>query len=262
MSHQPPPDRHALYEQAVQSPEVEIALVERVLRRAGRPARRLREDFSGTALLSTTWVASRPDRSAVAVDRDPAVLDWARRHHLPALDASARRRLRLVRADVRRGPRGPFDAVLALNFSYQAIHARADLRDYLRGARRALAPDGVLVLDVFGGWLTQRGLTERRRLAGRASYAWEQESFDPITHRIRCSIHFELADGRHLRHAFRYDWRLWTLPELAELCEGGGFESVQVLWDVEPRGVEPRCLARRRAQPRGAWLAYLVARRR
>ena len=174
---------------------------------------------------------------------------------------SARRRLRLVQADVRRGPRGPFDAVLALNFSYQVFHSRAELRDYLWGARRALAPGGVLMLDVFGGWLTQRGLTERRRLAGAATYVWEHESFDPITHRIRCSIHFELAGGRQLRHAFRYDWRLWTLPELTELCEEVGFEDVRVLWDVEPRGVEPRYLLRRHARTQGAWLAYLVARR-
>jgi len=260
MTRKPRSDRHALYEQAVQSPETEIDLLTRVLRRTGHPSRRLREDFSGTALLSATWVTSRADRTAVAVDRDRAVHDWARQHRLGELGPAARR-LRLVESDVRAGPRGPFDAILALNFSYQVFHTRADLRDYLVNARRALAPGGLMMIDAFGGWLTQRGLTERRRLPGAATYVWDHESFDPITHRIRCSIHFELADGRRLRRAFSYDWRLWTLPELTELFEEVGFEDVEILWDVEPRGVEPRYLPRRRAQTRGAWLAYLVARR-
>lgn len=38
-------DRHILYERAVQDAGTELALVERLLRRTGRPPRRLREDF-------------------------------------------------------------------------------------------------------------------------------------------------------------------------------------------------------------------------
>ena len=253
------PDRYALYERAVQDPTFELGLLERALRRAGRPALRLREDFSGTALLSARWVASGPERSAVAVDNDPAVHDWARAHHLPAL-GSASGRLELVRADVRRGPRGPFDAVVALNFSYQVFHDRPALKDYLVGVRRALAPGGVLLLDVFGGWLAQQGLMEHRRLGRGLVYQWDQGPLDPITHRVGCSISFELPDGRRLK-AFEYDWRLWTLPELIDLLGEVGLADVTVMWDVEPRGVEPRYVARRRAANQRAWLAYLVARR-
>ncbi len=248
-----------LYERAVQNPVVEIGLLERALRGAGLPAKRLREDFSGTALMSARWVAAGPERTAVAVDIDPAVHDWARAHHVPALGAASRR-LRLVHADVRRGPTGPFDAVVALNFSYQIFRTRPPLKDYLSGARRALAPGGVLMLDVFGGWLAQRGLEERRRLGRHLTYVWDQGALDPITQRIRCSISFELPSGRRMR-AFDYDWRLWTLPELTDLLEEVGFADVAVLWDVEPPGVEPRYLRRRRAANQSAWLAYLVARR-
>jgi SAM-dependent methyltransferase len=253
-------DRHALYERAVQDPEGELELIERVLRRAGRPARRLREDFSGTALLAAAWVAAGPNRSAVAVDRDRAVHAWARAHRLPAL-GPASARLRLVRADVRRGPEGPFDAIVALNFSYQVFRTRGALRQYLLAARRALAPGGAVILDVFGGWEAQRALTERRRLRGGATYVWEQESFDPISSRLRCSIHFELAGGRRLRRAFRYDWRLWTIPELGELLREAGFARVEVFWDVAPQGVEPRYLTRSSAESCAGWIAYVVGRR-
>jgi SAM-dependent methyltransferase len=244
----------------VQDTGTELALVERVLRHGGRPALRLREDFCGTALLAVAWVAGHPRRTADAVDLDPAVLAWSRAHRLPALGPAASR-VRLLERDVRRGPRGPYDAILALNFSWQAFHARAALRQYLASARRALAPGGVLLLDLFGGWLAQQALTERRRLQGGVTYVWEHESFDPISHRLRCAIHFELPGGRRLRRAFRYDWRLWSLPEVTDLLGEVGFRDVQVLWDVEPPGVEPRYLPRSAAGNQGSWLAYLAARR-
>ena len=229
------PDRHLLYERAVQCPEAELGLLTRLLRRAGQPALRLREDFSGTALLSSSWVAGGPRRTAVAVDLDPAVHRWAAAHRLPGLGAAAGR-LRLVQADVRRAPRGPFDAILALNFSYQVFHRRADLLAYFRAARRALAPGGLFMVDLFGGWLAQQEVVERRRIGGGVTYVWEHLSCDPITHRVQCAIHFELPGGRRLRRAFTYDWRLWTLPELSDLMEEAGFDRLEVQWDVEPPG--------------------------
>jgi len=244
----------------VQDAGTELELVERVLRRAGLPARRLREDFSGTALLAATWVARGPQRTAVAVDLDPAVHDWARRHRLPLLGAMGSR-LTLVETDVREAPRGPFDAILALNFSWQVLQERAALRAYLAAALGSLAPGGAMVLDIFGGWLAQQPLTERRRLRGGVTYVWEHESYDPITSRIRCAIHFELPGGRLLRRAFSYDWRLWTLRELTELLAEVGFEGVEVLWDVEPVGVEPRYRPRRHAENQPGWLAHVVGRR-
>jgi SAM-dependent methyltransferase len=255
----PLPDPHLLYERAVQDAATELALVERVLRRGGRPPRRLREDFSGTALVASVWVLAGPARTATAVDLDPAVHAWARAHRLPGLGRAAER-LRLVQADVRRGPRGPVDAVVALNFSYMVFRTREALRGYLAGARRALAPGGVMVLDAFGGWEAQQLRHERRRVRGGFNYVWERESFDPITHRLRCSIHFELRDGRRLRRAFHYDWRLWTLPELTELLREAGYGEVEVLWDPTPRGAEPRYLPRRRAPTQAGWIAYLVGR--
>jgi SAM-dependent methyltransferase len=243
----------------VQHGPTEVDLLERILRRRGRRPRRLREDFSGTALLAVEWVRRGPARTAVAVDIDPAVHAWARRQRVPELGETSAR-LRLVTADVRASPGRDFDAVVAFNFSYSVFKTRAELGRYLRRARRALAPGGLLVLDAFGGWDAQKELVERRRIAGGVTYVWEQEAFDPITHHIRCAIHFELPDGRRLRRAFHYDWRLWTLPELTELFEEAGLEDVEVLWDVAPRG-DVRYVPRRRASGQAGWLAYVVGRR-
>jgi hypothetical protein len=253
-------DRHRLYERAVQDAPFEADLVESILRRHGRPARRLREDFSGTALFAAEWVRRGPERTAIAVDLDPAVHRWARRYRVPALGGAAGR-LRLVSADVRAAPGRGLDAVVAMNFSYSVFKTRAELGGYLRRVRAALAPGGVVVLDAFGGFRAQRELVERRRIRGGVTYVWEQESFDPITHRIRCAIHFEGPGRRRLRRAFTYDWRLWGLPELQELLGEAGFEGVEVLWDVAPSAADTRYVPRRRAKAQAGWLAYVVGRR-
>jgi SAM-dependent methyltransferase len=253
------PDRHQLYERAVQDAPAEVDLVERLLRRHGRTPRRLREDFSGTALVSAEWVRRGEARTAVAVDLDPSVHRWTRANRLPQLGAAAAR-LRLVAADVRGRNGHGFDAIVAFNFSYSVFKRREELRAYLRAARAALAPGGLVVLDAYGGWDAQKEIVERRRIRGGVTYVWEQEAFDPITHHLSCAIHFEGPGRRRLRRAFTYDWRLWTLPELTELLREAGCEDVEVLWDVAPRGAT-RYVPRRRAGNQPGWLAYVVGRR-
>src|SRR5690242_11707983 len=53
-----PPDRHALYEVAVQGVDWDLDFLERVwrYRHPGRAPRRFREDFCSTAALATAWV--------------------------------------------------------------------------------------------------------------------------------------------------------------------------------------------------------------
>ena len=61
-------DKYELYEESVQAPESDVALIQRVFKqRYGRPPRLLREDFCGTAMLACLW-ARRSARSAVAVE--------------------------------------------------------------------------------------------------------------------------------------------------------------------------------------------------
>ena len=42
-----------------------------------------------------------------------------------------------------------------------------------------------------------------------------------------CAIHFEFEDGSRIDEAFTYSWRIWTLPELAELLLDAGFAKVR-----------------------------------
>ena len=100
------------------------------------------------------------------------------------------------------------------------------------------------------------------RRCGDFAYVWEQRSFDPIGCLGSNAIHFEFADGSSLRNAFRYDWRLWSLPELRDLLGEAGFARCEVYWEgTDRRTGRGNDVYRRRdrAEPDLAWIAYLIA---
>jgi SAM-dependent methyltransferase len=258
-------DRHRLYELAVQCPEAEIDFVDatfQTLRQ--RPARLLREDFCGTAGVCCEWVRRRGDNRALGVDIDGAVLDWGRRHNLASLPAGQHRRVELRQADVRR-PGGPApDLVLAMNFSYWLFTTRAEMLDYFRSVHRSLAPGGVFFLDAYGGYDAFRVIEEQRQVEQDGwcfTYLWEQESYDPVSGRMTCSIHFSFPDGSRLTRAFHYEWRLWTLPEIRELLAEAGFRSSQVYWQGwdEHGEADGVFLPVTEGQPEAGWICYLSA---
>lgn len=230
-------DKRRLYELAVQAPEAELEFASAWFRRlAGRPLRRLREDFCGTAYTACEWVKLDPSHSAVGVDLDGATLAWAERHNVAALTPDQRRRLRLERRDVVHPGRlgAHFDAVLAMNFSWCVFRERDRLREYFRAVRHALVGDGVFFLDIHGGYESMKELTERRRCAG-FTYVWEQARYDPLTGGLTCHIHFDFKRGPMMRRAFTYHWRLWTVPELREVLTEAGFRDVTVYWEGETK---------------------------
>ncbi len=264
-------DRYALYEASVQGVGFELSFCERIYRRLrGRPFRHLREDFCGTAALAAAWVLRHDDTTAVGVDRDPEPLAWARRERLARMGRAAGR-VELVRADVRTARVPPADVTVALNFSYWVFKRRAGLLDYFSAARRSLARHGLFVLNAFGGFEAMRKAVDAKRIPASQAvdglrlpafrYVWEQESFNPVTHEIRCAIHFELPGGRAIRRAFVYDWRLWSPPELEELLREAGFRAVHMYfegWDEKARESDGRLWPRRRIENQEIWLAYVV----
>ena len=264
------PQPLALYRLAVQHPQAEADFLLRAYQHEhDEPPLLLREDFAGTAAVAAAWVALDPEHQAMAVELDEPTLQWAQDHVRQPLGKRTQD-LHLVHADVLALHRPHVDVVAALNFSTFIYHRRDALLNYFRHARRCLRPDGVLVIDAFGGPGAMRLGVQRRRvqpgIPGMPAfdYLWEQHSFDALTHRIDCRIHFEWSDGRSLRDAFRYDWRLWTLPELTELMHQAGFARVAVWCDeVDPAiGQSRGSFEPRQSIPaREDWVAYLVGRR-
>ncbi len=272
--------RLALYERAVQHPVAEVAFFDRVWRRAqprrpsGAPRAApllLREDFAGSATVARAWVGSHPQRQAMAVEQHEPTLHWAWRAAQRQLGQRADD-LHLVCGDVvtTRGPR--VDVVAALNFSTFIYHEVNPLIAYFRAARRALKPGGVLVMDMFGGPGAQRVGTQRRRVdapgavgsaAPAFTYLWEQRRFDALSHRIDCRIHFK-CPGRRIVNAFRYDWRLWTLPELTDAMAQAGLARPTVWCDrydpVRSRS-DGRYRPVRRLPGREDFVAYVTAHR-
>jgi SAM-dependent methyltransferase len=241
-------DTLELYRWAVQDPETHAIVLSTIYERLrpGRHAMVLREDFAGTSAESVAWVALARGR-AVAVDLDGPTLEWAQRRAVRILGAYASG-VSFVRGDVRTigPPEVPgADIISVLNFSILYQHDEEELRSYLQNALKGLAPCGILVLNLFGGapavqtGTTRRRVTPQPRLPGEApiqpfDYLWEVRSYDPASARLDCRIHFAVPDPREpersheWRDAFSYDWRLWSVHELAGACTGAGFSDVQV----------------------------------
>jgi hypothetical protein len=258
-------DRQRLYELAVQSPESEVEFVSRTFRRLrGRPCRRIREDFCGSAACACEWVRSHRENAALGLDLHAATLRWAQKHNIAKLSEAERARIRLLRRDVLHpGPgTGGADAVLAMNFSYWVFKARPVMLRYFRAVRASMVHDGVFFLDHYGGYEAQRTQQERRRCAG-FTYVWDQAFFDPITYDIRCHIHFDFKRGPMMKRAFTYDWRLWTIPELRELLEEAGFRRSTVYWEGDNGrgGGNGVFRARKVGESCATFIAYIVAER-
>ncbi|UCC57422.1 MAG: class I SAM-dependent methyltransferase [Gammaproteobacteria bacterium] len=224
-------DRHELYEKSVQDTAGEYAFVSETFQQLhGRPATHIREDFCGTANMCCEWVRRGDDNTAIGVDIDPEVLSWGREHNISKLRPEAQMRLTLIQEDVCKVQTPPVDAVLAMNFSYQLFKTRKTLGGYFSRVRDVLLDDGILFLDLFGGYEAFQEIREKRKCKG-FKYVWEQASYNPVNGDMLCHIHFEFRDGSKIKKAFTYDWRLWTLPEIRELLYEAGYRKVTVYWE-------------------------------
>jgi hypothetical protein len=97
---------------------------------------------------------------------------------------------------------------------------------------------------------------------GRFTYLWEQALYDPVSGRLVCHIHFAFEDGSRLERAFSYDWRLWSLPEIRELLDGGRLlPGPCVLAGVGLRTGSPdgRFAPVESGVADAGWIAYLTA---
>jgi SAM-dependent methyltransferase len=255
-------ERHWLYQEAVQSPEVHFSFFERVYKqRNGVLPDILKEDFCGTALMACEWVERYLENEAIGVDLDEPTLQWGRDNNIAKLEADEQRRITLIRDDVLNVTRPKADIVAALNFSYNIFQTRKALKNYFKSARKSLTKGGVFIGDIFGGWEAQKPMTERTRYAG-FTYVWDQKQYDPINNHGLFQIHFEFHNGGGIRRAFEYDWRLWTIPEIHELLQEAGFDWIEFYWeDIDRRTGMGNSRFRRVTKTKNSegWIAYFVA---
>ena len=249
----------------MQCPEAEVDFLDQTYRQLrGKSAHRLREDFCGTAALCCEWVRRRQRNRALGLDIEAQVLDWSERWNLPRLAAHQRGRIQLRQENVQTAEAAGQDLICAMNFSYWLLKERTALLTYFQRVRAALKADGVFFLDAYGGYDAYRIITEERRIQsddGPFTYFWEQESYDPISGRLVCHIHFTLADGSRLERAFSYDWRLWSLPEIRDLLAEAGFRRILCYWQGWDEQGQPdgRFVPVEEGEPDAGWIAYLSA---
>jgi len=256
-------DRHALYQASVQSPEEDVNFFERAYRRYfKRKPRVLREDFCGTALVSSTWVQRNKRRLALAIDLDGDTLRWGREHNLSKLAPDQQARVQLLQQDVRSITEVQSDIVVAQNYSFFVFNTRTSLRTYLQLVYENLHEDGLVVLDMMGGYaVLYEDHQDEREIDEHVTYIWDQHRFDPVTSTIECFIHYHFSDGSQLERAFEYRWRLWTVPEIKEVLHEVGFSKVDVYWegtDEETGEGNGEFSIAKRADSDATWFAYVV----
>jgi cyclopropane fatty-acyl-phospholipid synthase-like methyltransferase len=256
-------DRHQLYTAAVQNVESEIDFIDETYEALrGKKAAKLREDFCGTAQTSAEWVRRRPTNTAVGLDLDEETLQWGRDHVLSQLTSEQLERLTLKNRDVREpGKKGrDMDAILAMNFSYNALMVRADLLEYFKAVRKSLAPGGLFFMDCYGGYESLMEQEERRKCDG-FTYVWEQVRYNPIDASLDTAIHFEFKDGSAMRDAFTYKWRLWTMPELRDLLLEAGFTKATAYWEGDDGegGGDGNFKPATEGDADASWIAYIVS---
>ncbi len=242
--------------------EAEIDIVDETYKSIrGKRAKRLREDFCGTANTSCEWIRRRKTNSAIGLDLDQSVLDWGIANNLSKLNQQQRDRIILKNSNVLIGHDDLVDAILAMNFSYQLFKTRDQLRQYFSIAREGLKPDGLFFIDAYGGYESYKTVKEKTKY-DNFTYYWHQKKYNPITGDMLCHIHFKFRDGSKMKKAFTYDWRLWTLPELREILQEAGFTKSTVYWegtDEESGEGNGKYSPTEKGDDDPSWIAYVVA---
>lgn len=280
-------DKFDLYLRSVQEPLAEIDFFDRVYRAEfGKKAMLLREDFCAAAAVCCEWVRTHKDRKAVGYDLDEQTLQWGRDHNLCKLTEQEQQRVSLIKGDVRDASKEKAQIIAAENFSFFLFRTRDALRDYFKSALKNLAPQGILVTDMMGGGDcmkehnedTRKIRIEKDGIVGipysknvkpndspvydktSFKYIWEQDTFNPITHHGTYFIHFRFKDGTELSNAFRYDWRLWSIPEVRELMLEAGFSKADVYWEGPGKDGDGDGIYKKREKVENddVWIAYVV----
>ena len=259
-------DKHTLYELSVQCSEAEIDFVDDTYKSLrNKRAKHLREDFCGTAQVCKEWIQRRKTNTAIGVDLDTDVIHWSRQNHLEALSAQQLKRISLIEDDVISVKTNAQDIILAMNFSYWLFTDRKTLKNYFINAKNGLKNDGMMILDIYGGYDAFREIEEQTEIelddGNSFIYTWDQAHYDPISGMLECKIHFDFDDGSAIRNAFEYSWRLWTIPEIRELLAEAGFSETLIYWQGFDDNGDADGIFKQvdHGEAEAGWISYIVA---
>jgi SAM-dependent methyltransferase len=232
------PSLYLLYEEAVQTPDVHAETFSLMYTELnGKKAHILREDFCGTFLISCEWVKLNPNNKALSLDIDSKPLNYGKTHHLKNLKQDEQKRIKILQKNVISITKPLSDIVCACNFSFNVFKERKTLVRYFQCVFKSLKKNGIFILELAGGpGMIEKTIDKKTinsKKAGKFIYYWDQKDFNPITHDALYAIHFKLNNGKMIKNAFTYDWRLWTIPELREALTDAGFKKTYTYWDVK-----------------------------
>jgi SAM-dependent methyltransferase len=253
-------DKYDLYKKAVQSPDSDVEFYTKVYKelRKKKP-KYFREDFCGTFALSCEWVKLNKENIAYGLDIDPEPMEYGRAHYWSKLTEDQKKRVKILERNVL-GPALPtVDIAVAMNFSYFCFKSRELLKKYFQNSYKSLKRDGLFIVDTFGGKQCQDAVEDVHKHKG-FTYYWDQVSFDPVTGYALFYIHFKV-NGQKIQKVFKYDWRMWTIPEIRELLEEAGFKKTHVYWEGTTRKGEGNGIFTRteKGEACDSWIAYIAA---
>lgn len=252
-------DKYDLYKKSVQSPDADVEFYAKVYKELRKKnARSFREDFCGTFSLSTEWVKLHRANIAYGLDIDPEPMEYGRSHYYSKLSDQQKSRLKIIEQNVL-GPGLPtVDIAVAMNFSYFCFKKRDILKKYFQNVYKSLKKDGVFMVDTFGGSQCFDAAEDVHRYKGH-TYYWDQISFDPVTNEAIFYIHFRVK-GKKITKVFRYDWRMWSIPEIREIMYEVGFKKTHVYWEGTNRKGEGNSVFTRTEKGESclSWIAYVV----
>lgn len=226
-----PFDKYAFYSEAVQSPADDVKFYRKVYKelRHGSIPKTLREDFCGAGAICCEWVKLDKTHSSCGLDLDAEPMNYGRANYISQLTPEQQSRIVLIKKDVLSKNLPSADIVVAVNFSYFFFKKREILKRYFENVYKTLSPNGLFVLDIFGGTQCTHDIEDVTKHKN-FTYYWDQQSFDPVTNEAYFEIHFGYKKKKY-EGVFIYDWRMWTIPEIREIMQEVGFQETHVYWE-------------------------------
>lgn len=253
-------DKYEYYRKAVQSAESDVEFLQKSYKELkGKNAVVLREDFCGTAALSTEWVKLNPKHKAHGVDLDAEPMTYGMEHYISKLTVEQQKRIELTQQNVLQSGLPKADMVLAMNFSYFCFKSREMMKTYFQNVYNSLNKDGIFVCDLFGGSQCYDAITDKMNHKG-FTYYWDQKGFDPLTNEAQFAIHFRVGGTKH-EDVFTYDWRMWSFAELRDIMIEVGFKKTNNYWEgtAKDGGGNGKFTRTNEGESCLSWIAYLIA---